>query len=463
MLRNILVAALALSLLSCTSTSRRADSFGKKIVQRVHETQLKNGLTVLYVKDDTLPYIHLSLMVGAGASSDPDRKDGLSVLTANLVDKGTLNRSATEIADAFGQLGSSFTSTVREDYTVFSAETVTPKEDTLLDLFADIVLNPSFQEAEFRRLRQRYVAAAQKRVDSPSHFAALAWEKYVFDGHPYAKVDLGTPQSLGNIQRRDINKHYLVHFRPNKSYLAVVGKWSPELEKKIQERFSQWEPFEAEKAEEDAPEMKITQGVRVVNQTSGVQSQIFVGHPSIARTHPDYQTLQVATTILGGAFESRLMKRIRKELGLTYGVSAAVYSGLELGVFQVSLATRTEATAQVLEEIHKVLSQAVEEGLTQEELESTKGYLSGRFPRSIEQADRLAFMLLELRRMGLPDTEITGYLSRLRSIKLDEVNQVLKRHIQPDHVKILIYGQRAPLQKQLQGKTVEWVSHQRAL
>lgn len=463
MVKNICLIFLALCVGACASSSKRADNFGKKIVQRVQEKKLKNGLTILYLRDDSLPYVNINLMVESGAADDPDTKDGVAALTAGLLEKGTQQRTAVQIAEEFGALGTGFKVEVKEDHSIFSAQTLSPKGVQLMDLFTDIILNPTFQEDEFRRLRQSYVASARKAVDNPSHFAGLAWEKFVFEGHPYSKVNYGTVDSLNRIQRRDINKHYLVYFRPNRSYLAVVGRWDKDFQKGLEERLSQWEPFESEKEEKGTVAAIQGKRIRVIHQPDAVQSQVFLGHPSIPRTHEDYQTMQVASTILGGAFESRLMQRIRKELGLTYGVRSSLSSHEGLGVFQVSLSTRTEATAQVLDEIQKVVSKAVQEGFTEEELKSTKGYLRGAFPRTIEEPENLARWLINLRRLGLSDSEVTDYLGRLDRLKLDKLNEVFKRHVSPTNFKVLVYGRRDQLQKLIKDPGVEWVSQQGAL
>src|SRR5690606_27483727 len=126
--------------------------------QRVQEKKLKNGLTILYLKDTSLPYVHLTLMVESGAAEDPDTKDGVAALTAGLLEKGTQQRNAVQIAQEFGALGTDLKVEVKEDHSAFSAETLSSKGHHLMDLFTDIVLNPTFQEAEFRRLRQSYVA-----------------------------------------------------------------------------------------------------------------------------------------------------------------------------------------------------------------------------------------------------------------------------------------------------------------
>ena len=171
------------------------------------ERLLPNGLRLLFVEDQALPYVSLSLLVRAGSAQDPKGLSGLSLMTAELLDQGTAHRTATQLADQLALLGADFNASVTEDYATASASSLSPKAGELLDIFSEIVLQPAFADAEIARIHKQTLSKIERRVDEPGAFASAAWHRFLYGDHPYGQGALGTAAGVNEIKKKNIILH----------------------------------------------------------------------------------------------------------------------------------------------------------------------------------------------------------------------------------------------------------------
>lgn len=440
--------SLLISLIAgCASLGGGANKFE---LRSYEEKILKNGMRVLLIPDDRLPSLSFVMMVKTGSSSDPQKQSGLSSMVAELLDKGTAKRTTLELADSLGQIGASFDASVSTDYTILAASGMSFHEDQVLQDFSEIVMEPSFSETEVSRVRRDVLASLQKTVDDPDDFAAMMFDSYLFGDHPYARSPMGKMKDVKNIRRKNIIKFYLQHYRPNNAMLAVVGKFnSKDLMAKLENRFGAWSKRDIEVQNFPAPPQMSGLNVELIDKEDLKQSQIRLGHIGIKRADPDFLTLRVANTILGGAFSSRLVDEIRVKRGLTYSIASYFDARQFEGPFVVSTFTRHEKVGETVRETLRILKEFREKGVTEKEVQDAKAYLKGVFPRSLETPEALAQNLLILRFYKIPDTYLTNYLRDIDRIQLADINQVIQTHFQTDNLKVLVYSPRGQALKQL--------------
>jgi len=414
------------------------------------EKRLENGLTVLLIPDDRLPYVSLSLLVRAGSAHDPVGLSGLSQMVAELVDKGTKKRSAEQIASDLEQMGAQFDVTSSLEYTMASASALSIHGDALLKNMIEVLTQPTFSDTEIERTRKQALAAIAQNVDRPESFSELAFESFLYGAHPYARPLMGTPKDVGAIKKKHIIQHYLRYYRPNNSILAVIGKFDSALEGQIMKAFGEWPGREVARA--DYPAIAPIQGmqIQVVDNPGLVQSQIRLGHLGIKRQTPDFIPLRVANTILGGAFASRLNDRVRKDLGLTYSISSSFDARQDRGPFEISTFTKNQSVGQTVTETLKILEVFRDQGVSRDEVDMAKGYLKGVFPNAIETPEKLALNLMLLRFYGVPDSYLTTYLSEIDRVSVSEINSVIKKYIDDRNMKVVVYSNAAEVVPQLE-------------
>lgn len=444
-MRILSIAIFGLLALSCSKSVKNdattaATTPAKSHLRPYTEKTLSNGLQVLLIEDKSLPYVSYGMVIKTGAAADPANQRGLSHFVASLLEKGSGDRTATQIADDFGQLGSSFESSVDEDYVFLSTSGISTFRDKLLTLFSQIVTSPTFADNEVERLRKQVQAHLVQRMDDPDAIASLAFRSFLFGEHPYAHSAIGNAKDVAKLQRRDLISHYLQYYRPNNAVLAVVGQYGNDIIPKLEEKFKGWKPREVKALEIPAiPGIQKIQ-MELVEKSDLAQTQIVLGHEGIARSNPDYLALRVANGVLGTGFSSRLVNQIRDNLGLTYSISSDFDSRKGTGPFTIATFTRHEKVGQTLSETFRLLKQFRDSGVTKSELELAKGYLAGHYLRSIETADKLAFNLLILRIYGIPDTYLSEFKANLDSINLDQVNAVVKKYFKPEQMKVVVHS-----------------------
>ncbi|UOF02767.1 M16 family metallopeptidase [Bdellovibrio reynosensis] len=413
---------------------------GSFTLQPYKTVTLDNGLKIVFIRDTSLPRISLTMMLKTGTMQEPAQQAGLNALTAYLLEQGSQSRDAMKIADDFGQLGSSIDISAGADITTVYADSLNVSSDFLLDLFADVTMNPAFKEGEINRIRAQMVAALQKKVDNPSAFANLKMDQYLFGNHPYGRDENGTIEGLKGITKQDIIKHYLTFYRPNNASLAVVGNFKEDFEKRVQEQFSKWGKRSIPIIKAEAPPVIDGLKVKLVVKKGLQQTQIRIGQIGISRVDKEYLTLRLANEVLGGSFASRLNQKVRDDLGLTYSIYSYFDVKKEPGSFEVSTFTKNETAGKTLEEALAVIRNYVEKGADDKEVDASKNQLVGQFPRAIETADRLAYNLLALDFYGISVDYLLNFNKTVNSISNKESNAALKQTLNPEKLKVLVYG-----------------------
>lgn len=452
---------------SCSSSSKKAEGDAKPAAASVaaanksessvgfklrpmREVKLENGLKLIFIADNSLPRVSLSMLTRVGSRQDPKGKEGLNFIAARLLEDGTQSKNAMAVADELAELGTEINIEPGNDFTVISMDALVNSSDKLVSMFSDIVMNPAFLDQEVARAKSQTIAQQQKKIDDPSSYAGDAFDQFLYGNHPYAMDVTGTPASVRKIRKQDIIRHYLSHYRPNNSEIAVVGRLSRDFEAKVTEAFKKWS--KKPMREFKAPELTPISGIemQLVTKPGLEQAQIRMGEYGIRRNDPDFLKLRLANVALGGEFGSRLNQRVRDDLGLTYSIHSAVDARADQGAFLISTFTKNETVGKTVDESLKVFTEFVEKGLTEPELAAAKEQLMGQFPRAIETADRLAFNVLLLNFYGVPMSYLQDFHKNVAALTLSEVNEAVQKHMSNKNLRILVYADKNKVLSQLQ-------------
>ena len=316
---------------------------------------LDNGLTLLVASRRALPIVTVKVTVQAGSLWEPEGQAGLANLTALLLTRGTVTRTAAQIDEAVDFMGASLSSTADRDSSEVDLTLLKKDLPAGLELLADVLIHPAFEEGEIARKVRELRAALRKRQEDPGEVASEAFNELIFGSHPYGRPLEGTDASLAAIARDEIVKFYRNHYTPERAFVTVVGDVGlKEITEQLRTLLGSWPKGKGtvEKAGEPKPlQEKIV--VKKIDR-SVAQANILLGHQGIRRDNPDFYALTVMNYILGGGgFSSRLVERIREEKGWAYDVHSYFYPGLERGAFQVGLQTKNETAGPAVEEVDR--------------------------------------------------------------------------------------------------------------
>lgn len=413
--------------------------FNEACALDIKKKVLANGLTLLHSEKHSLPLVMMTMIVKAGMTDEPAEKAGLANLAAALLAEGTKARTSKVISEEVEFIGASLGTSSGGDYTVVSLSVLKKDIEKGLELFSDIILNPAFPEEELDRKRELIKGYLKQREEEPSYLAGRAFDKEVFGGHPYGRSAEGLLDTLPLINREDLTGFHSRFFIPNNSILSVVGDLSSgELDELISRHLGAWKRAEIpERRINPRPEARKNKVIKIEKDLT--QANIIIGHLGISRDNPDYYAVMVMNYILGGGgFSSRLMQKIRDDMGLAYDVHSFFSAYKENGVFQAGVQTKNESANTAVDEILKQIKRIREEKVSARELSDAKAYLTGSFPRKLDTNRKIADFLAIVEFYNLGQDYIERYPSYINSVSEEDVLRVAQKYLDPENYVLVV-------------------------
>lgn len=412
---------------------------GSKLIDyRPKRVLLANGLKVLTERRPGTGVVALELFIDAGLLRET--KPGLANLTGRMLEEGTTQRSAEQIAGAIEDVGG----TMELGSTGASVRVRAEDLPLALDLLADVTLRPAFPTEALSWCRRRIAAELQGDRDDPAFRADLLFRGLVYGDHPYARDPRGTAREIARLTIDEVVEHHARFFKPDHAFLAVVGDIEPRrLMALLKPRFGGWAPSGKTLPPPRVPVQNPRPKVRRVSHPAE-QVQIMLGHLGVARNHPDFDALAVLDHILGSGpgFTDRLSKVLRDEMGLAYAVGGGITDSADLvpGVFRVFAGTLPEESDRVVAAIMEQI-RAVHAGeFSDEEVDRARRYLAGSWVFDYQTVEQRAERLMELERWGLPLDEPEQWPDRISRVTPREVRRAARTHLHPDRLTRVEFG-----------------------
>ena len=410
----------------------------------IQKLALSNGLPVWLVESHEVPLVQVSLLVQAGGNDDPPAKFGVASLTAAMLDEGAGTRDALAIADAAEVLGADLSTTSSSDASAVRLNVPVGQLGDALPIMADVALRPTFPQSELDRLRQELITSLIQARDDPASLIPMAFGRVVFGGtHRYGTGGIGTTTTLKGFTTADLRAFHAAMYRPSNATLLVVGDVQrativPQLEK----QFGSW-PASGPVSRTPvptAPQLTDRQVV-IVDVPQAAQSQIRLGWIGVSRSTPDYFTLQVLNTVLGGSFTSRLNLNLREEHQYTYGASSRFDMRLSPASFAAGAGVQTDKTSESLKEFFNEL-EAIAKPVGSDELTKAKNYIVLGFPSEFETIGDLSAHLEEMIVYKLPDDYFDRYSANIQAVTSAAVAKAAATYIQPQKFAVVVVGDR---------------------
>lgn len=404
------------------------------------EKTLANGLRVIVVPKHGVPLVAARLLVATGAEADPANLPGLADMTGSLLTKGTKTKTAEQIARDVEALGASLDSGAGWDASYVATSVMSSKLSKVMTYMSDVVRNPSFAKEEIERLRAQNLDDLQVAMGRPSSLASMVTAKAVFGATPYGHSVGGTIQSLQKISRDDVVAFHRAHYGPRNAVLVLTGDIEParafELAKT---NFGEWKSSaEPSKPVTLAANALPQPRVIVIDMPQAGQAAVVVARPGLRRADPAYFQAEVANSVLGGGYSSRLNEEIRIKRGLSYGAGSGFDVRRGVGPFVARVQTKNESAAEVAKLVLDELGKLRADAVPQDELTPRKATLEGDFGRSLETNAGLASAVGSLALNGLPLDEINRYVTSVENISAADVQRFSTEHFAGDASVVIV-------------------------
>ena len=409
-----------------------------------------NGLTLLIQENHFNQTVAISGRLKAGSMYDHQGFYGLSDVVANMLTKGTKNRTWEEIAEATESVGANINAAGNTETVSIEGRLLSKDFDRVLDVLNDILRAPNFPQEEIEKHRHQVYSWLKAWEDETDDVADRLLREAVYpDGHPYHWRVHGTEESVKRIQRDALADFHASYYRPDSLILAIVGDVATQtIIEKIDASMGNWK-VNGEKPPFIIPAVEYGEKQIVVKpMMDKSQANIELGHRGIARTNPDFYTINLMNAVLGGsAGIARLFGRVRDVQGLAYSVWSSFTPSIGEGLFHASAGVNPANVDKAINSILHEIELMKSDGITEDELSDAQNLIVGNFALALETNRGLAAILLsaELYELGLDYLE--RHESIYRSITRAQVNATAQKYLHPDLCSIAIAGP-------YQGKTI---------
>jgi zinc protease len=413
--------------------------------------KLASGLEVLCLERHAVPTVELSLLVDCGSAADPAGLSGLAGMTLNLMDEGTRTKSALEIGEIQGRLGARLGLGSDDDWATVSLSALKANLAPSLDLFADVLLNPSFPEEDFKRLQKESLVRLASSKLEPGSMAARVLPPLVFgDGHPYGALGggSGTESSLAALSTKALAEFHARWFKPNNARLVVVGDTSlAEIVPLLEARLAGWKAGEVPKKTLGPARAVEKPIVYLLDRPQAAQSVIRVAIAAPPTGTPADIAIDAMNDFLGGSFTSRINMNLREDKGWSYGSRSGIRDARGPRVFSVNAPVQTDKTKESLLEVHKELAEILgSRPATEKELSDSQAQMTLSLTGRWETNSAVLGSLAQLVRFGLPEDHWRTYAGKVRALTLADVQAAAQTIVQPARAIWIVVGDRAKIE-----------------
>jgi zinc protease len=413
-----LVRPACLALLALASSAVRADDTVGMRLPAFERVTLANGTELVLMEKHDTPLVSLNAVVRGGALGDPPGKEGTASLLAELTQKGAGARDSAQFAEAIESAGGELGAGAGTERLSVSASFMVKDADLMIGLVADALMRPRLAPDEFAKARTLAIQSIAAAKDSdPRALIGEYGDAWLLHGHAYGRVVGGSESTLANVTLDDVQRYYADCVGGDRLILAVVGDFpAADMRRKLEAAFGGWRKARAALPVVAAPTRLQGRRVLLVDKPGATQTYFWLGNVGASRTDPARTSQSVVNTVFGGRFTSMLNTELRIKSGLTYGANSGFDRSTQPGAFSIGSYTQTEKTTDAIDLALATLDRLHKDGLDAAALASSKSYMLGQFPPSIETNGQLAGRLADLVFYGLGREDVDQYAARVQGV-----------------------------------------------
>jgi zinc protease len=418
---------------------------------KLEHASLRNGLKIVLAERHELPIVNFWLTLDAGYAADQFGLPGTAQAASALLTGGTKARTALEINDELALLGAQLNAFSTLDVSVVNLSALKAKLDPSLALYADVILNPAFPQADFERQKKLQLAGIQQEKVTGIMMALRVFPGLLYGkGHAYgnALTGSGTEESVAKLTREDLVKFHQTWFHPNSATLIVVGDSTlTELTPRLEKLFAGWQRGETPPKNIGRVPLPPKPVVYLLDRPGAQQSDILAGQIAPPKNNPAEIAIEAMNEILGSEFGARINMNLREDKHWSYGARSFLLSARGQQPYVVWAPVQTDKTKESIVEVNKELHAIVgQRPPTSEELQRVQKSMTLRLPGSRETVDGVGYSVLDLVQFGLPDDYYQTYAKKILALGTPDVTDAAKTAVNPDNVVWVVVGDRAKIE-----------------
>ncbi|HNR74016.1 MAG TPA: pitrilysin family protein [Cyclobacteriaceae bacterium] len=396
-------------------------------------TRLSNGCSLVCLDIVQQDVIKIELLFKSGKWYEPT--PGISHFTAQLLDKGIPGKTAYQIATWFDLFGASVEISAGLDFTSVSLYSLASNVTEILPLFFQLVTNPAFPLDELSQAKDIFSQNLKLNLEKNSFVANRNIRKNIFgELHPYgATLDL---PHLDTINPGLLHEYFKSRFIPHEVY--ITGKLSVPAKNMVMDALSQFQPQALQQPVHYTAMGQ--QPVQLVEKPESIQTSLRLGKRSINRSHPQYPQLILLNHILGGYFGSRLMKNLREERGLTYGIHSSISPLANDSVFMIGTDVNKQDRELAISEIKNEVNSLCHKPVSKDELMLACNHLLGGLQLDTANPFSVMEKVKTIRTHDLNPEFYNNIFVKISETTPSEINKLAQTHLTPESLYTVAIG-----------------------
>lgn len=411
-------------------------------VPQVWQSTLGNGLSVYGIQNDEVPLVQFNLIIDGGQLLENMDKLGVANLTADLMSRGTKNKTVSELEDALAQLGATINIFAGRENIRISGTTLAKNYNATLALAKEMLLEPRWDENEFDLLKKRAIDNLRQQEASPRSVASNAFNELIYGkDNIRSKNVLGTIGSVNKITLDDLKTFYTNYISPSVAKMLIVGDISEEnVLSSLKGLEADWAAKKVTIPNYKTPDAPNKSTVYFYDIPNAKQSQLRFGAPALAFNDADYYPATVMNYILGGGgFASQLTQQLREGKGYTYGIGSFFSGTKDKGAFTISSGVRSNVTLEASQLVKQILDN-YGKNYNEKDLATTKGFLIKSNARAFETMRAKLRMLENISTYNLSPDYVKGREKIVNEMTIKRVQELSNKYLDPNKMIWLVVG-----------------------
>jgi zinc protease len=422
----------------------------------IHEATLSNGVGIVLAERHAVPVVEMSLQFDAGYAADAGGKLGVASFAMSMLDRGTRDRTALEIAAEAERLGANLQAGSNLDASAVALSAIKTELAASIDLWADVVLNPVFAQEEIERLRSTWIPTIAQEKAEPLSLALRLLPPAIYGASHAYGVPLtgsGTEESIASITRDDLVGFKSSWLRPDNARIFIVGDTTlAEITPLLERAFREWDAPSTPRPTKNVADVPLPRSPRVIliDKPSSPQSFILAGHVAPGLGSDRDLAIEAMNDVLGGTFTARVNMNLREDKGWAYGAQTVFQNAKGPRPFLVFAPVQTDRTGDSLAELIRELESIKNDRpVSDEEMARVIAGSTRELPGQFQTASAVLSSLITSARYGRPLDYAATLTERYQALELSDL-EAATEVVSPQSLIWVIVGDLGQIRAQVE-------------
>lgn len=408
----------------------------------VWKSKLSSGLNVLGIENQEVPLVQFQLQIKGGMLLEDSDKIGVSNMLAQLMTKGTKNKTPEQLENAIESLGATINAYATDEAIFISVTTLAKNYNATMALVQEIIVQPRWDAKEFELIKQSTLSQILQQKADPNSIARNEFKKLIYGNESILAYNrIGTESTVKKITLEDLKNYYAKNTAPSVANFQIVGAISKtNVINSLTSLNREWKSKNITFPKITIGNTITTSKIYFYDVPGAKQSVIRIGYPALAATDTNFYPAQIMNYRLGGgSFASQLTQQLREGKGYTYGISSSFTGSTNKGPFLISSGVRSNVTFESVNLIKEILQQ-YGKNFSENDLEVTKGYLIKSNARAFETLSSKLEMLYDISNYNYADDYAKQQENIVKNSTVDSIKKLSENYLNPDKMIYLVVG-----------------------